>query len=85
VEVTKRVEMKKGEIMSNYDDSWMAGESIPGVRFKLNDCVRIVAGRHAGAYGSVITLLNVAPEPRYLVELSSGVDIEVLQIELEAN
>jgi hypothetical protein len=66
-------------------DSWFAGESIAGVRFRLNDAVRVSSGQHAGMVGSVISLLAVQPEPRYIVETSSGRDVEILDHELQIN
>jgi len=53
------------------------------VRFKHNDCVRVVAGPYAGLRGSLVTVLQLEPEPRYVLELESGKDVEVIQSELE--
>ncbi len=55
---------------------------IPGVQFFHNDCVRIVAGPHAGVAGSLVTVLSLEPEPRFVLELESGSDVEVLQSEI---
>lgn len=63
---------------------WMAGKAPDGVDFHLNDAVEVVRGLSAGAKGCVISLLGLEPEPRYLVELSSGSDIEVYQRQLRA-
>lgn len=60
-------------------DRWMAGELPPGVHFKLNESVRVVAGWHGGMSGSVIALLGLEPEPQYLIELGSGQTIEEFQ------
>jgi hypothetical protein len=56
---------------------WFEHKPIAGAAFHLNDPVDIVAGPHAGDGGSVIDLLSLTPVPRYLVELSSGVDVRV--------
>ena len=56
---------------------------IPGVDFWHNDFVRVVAGPHAGATGSLVTVLSVQPEPHFVLELESGLDVEVLQSEIQ--
>jgi transcription elongation factor len=58
-------------------------EPIAGVAFQHNDYVRVIAGAHAGKTGSLVTVLRVEPEPRYILELESGFDVEVLQSELQ--
>lgn len=56
---------------------------ISGVKFWHNDYVRVVAGTHAGATGSLVTVLSIQPEPRFVLELDSGFDVEVLQSEIQ--
>lgn len=56
---------------------------IRGVKFWHNDYVRVVAGPHAGASGSLVTVLSLQPEPRFVLELESGFDVEVLQSEIQ--
>jgi hypothetical protein len=53
-------------------DRWLAGEAVPGVDFALHARVEIAAGPHAGAFGSVLLLTGLAPEPGYLVALGDG-------------
>lgn len=55
---------------------------IPGVEFWHNDFVLVVAGPHAGATGSLVTVLALQPEPRFVLELEVGGDVEVLQSEI---
>jgi len=57
----------------------MAGRGVSALCFALNDAVRIQAGAHQGEVGSVISPVAVEPEVVYLVELASGVDIEIPQ------
>jgi len=57
-------------------------ESIPGVYFQHNDRVRIASGEHLGKIGWLVTVLQLEPEPKYVVELESGHDAKVLQSEL---
>jgi hypothetical protein len=65
-------------------NQWMAGEILPGVTFSLNQPVHVEAGSGSRKSGSVISLLGVEPEPKYLVELGSGAHIEVFQQLLRA-
>lgn len=51
-----------------FDDRFMSGDPIPGVRLRLNQHVRITEGEHAGREGFVISLLSITPEPTYRVE-----------------
>ena len=55
---------------------------MPGVHFRHNNLVRIAAGEHAGKSGSLVTVLTLAPEPSFVVELESGYDVRVLQSQL---
>jgi uncharacterized Fe-S cluster-containing radical SAM superfamily protein len=53
---------------------------IPGVLFKHNDYVRVVGGEpHAGQSGSLVTVIGLEPEPKFVLELESGFDIEIIQ------
>jgi hypothetical protein len=58
---------------------WIAGDLPPGVRFERHHRVRVLAGRRQGKSGSVKNLVALEPEPRYVVELSSGEQIEAFQ------
>jgi len=55
---------------------------IPGVHFQHNNFVRITDGEHSGKSGSLVTVLILTPEPRFVVELESGHDVRVPQSEL---
>ena len=63
-------------------NKWMAGKPIPGVLFSLNDAVGLNSGKSAGQFGAVISLVELEPEPIYLVETSVGKDINVAQSDL---
>lgn len=56
---------------------------ISGVRYYHNDYVHVVAGPYAGSAGSLVTILALLPEPRFVLELESGFDVEVLQSEIQ--
>jgi hypothetical protein len=58
---------------------WMAGDLPQGVEFARSHHVRVLAGRRQGKAGSVLSLVAMEPEPRYLVELDSGERIELVQ------
>ncbi len=57
--------------------------SIDGVSYYHNDHVRIIAGENKGAMGWLVAVLTLEPEPRYVVELESGHDVEVVQSFIE--
>ena len=57
-------------------------EPIEGVRYWHNDYVRIVAGENAGESGSLVSVIELTPEPVFLVELESGFDVQVRQSEV---
>lgn len=65
------------------DERWFNWEPIEGVRYGLNDSVRITTGVHISEGAAVISLLSVDPV-MYLIELASGLgDINVLEKDLE--
>ena len=64
------------------DELWFSFQTVPGAAFKLNDSVSVEAGELKGERGNVVALLALRPEPRYLVELSSGSDAEIAESEL---
>jgi hypothetical protein len=68
-----------GKLPKSVEDAFYSGSTSPGIYFRLNDAVEVVGGAHDGEGGSVISLLQLAPEPYYLVETSTGMDIEVPQ------
>lgn len=56
---------------------------VPGVEFWHSDFVRVVAGPHAAATGSLVTVLSLQPEPRFVLELESRFEVEALQSEIQ--
>jgi len=66
------------------DALWFSYQHIPGVAFGLNDFVEIISGANASQRGSTMSLLDLRPEPVYLVELESGVDVRISQSSLRA-
>ena len=71
--------------MSNTDigQIFLNREAIDGVNFKHNDYVLVVSGKHLGKTGSLVTVLNLKPEPLFILELESGFDVEVYQSEIK--
>ena len=66
------------------DNLWFIQKKVPGAAFRLNDSVDVVRGKHSGQSGAVIALLELEPEPVYLVELSDGSDVKLEESALEA-
>jgi len=65
------------------NDYWFKFEPIEGVRFRLNDPVRIKSGEYKGQCGSVVSLKSVEPVI-YLVELGeTGRDVDIEESVLE--
>jgi len=64
------------------EQAFLNREPIDGVLYFHNDFVRVVAGPHGGTAGSLVTVLSLEPEPRFVLELESGFDVEVLQSEI---
>jgi hypothetical protein len=60
-------------------NGWMAGETLDGVAYALNQPILVQYTFEQPQRGSVISLEGLEPEPKYLVELSSGRDVEVFQ------
>lgn len=71
--------MQKSEI----GQAFLNREVIDGVSFNHNDYMFVVSGKHAGNYGSLVTVLNLEPEPLFILELESGLDVEVYQSEVK--
>ncbi|TCV93266.1 hypothetical protein EC912_105126 [Luteibacter rhizovicinus] len=57
-------------------------EAIPGVTFMHNDYVRVLSGELAGSFGSLVTVLELEPEPTFLLELETGFDAHVRQSDI---
>lgn len=58
-------------------------EEIVGVLFIHNDYVRVVSGELSGSFGSLVTVLELEPEPLFILELETGFDVRVRQSEIE--
>lgn len=74
-------ELMSGEgadISREEETSWFNGNNPPGVHFSLNDAVAV----ENGGVGSVVSLLQVRPVPKFLIEIGNGDDIEVFQSEM---
>ena len=70
--------------MNNIDSgqAFLNRESIAGVEYQHNDYVRVIDGPHRGKTGSLVWLFNIEAEPKFLVELEEGGDIELRQSQL---
>ena len=61
-------------------DRWYSGHPIENVHYRLNDAVAL--RERTGEFASIISLQELTPEPRYLIEFSSGRDRVAIQSEL---
>lgn len=57
-------------------------EPITGVNFEHDDLVLVLSGTHAGNKGSLVSLVSLAPEPIFILELESGFDVEIKQSQI---
>lgn len=70
--------------MRGIGDRWLADETIDGVGFRRHDIVEIMTGKYEGEIGRIELLMDLAPEARYLVKLtSSGRMVPVAQSALQ--
>ncbi len=58
-------------------------EPIHGVTFEHNDYVLVTAGENSGRRGSLVTVVEMDPEPVYLVEIEWGGDVRIPQSQLK--
>lgn len=65
-------------------DRWMGGESLPGVAYSPDQPIFVRSASKPQPAGTVVELMGLEPEPRYLVKLGSGPDVEVFQRNLTA-
>ena len=63
-------------------NAWLGGDEIEGIIFVHNSYVEVVAGEHKGLAGSVVSLVSIDGDVRYIVETESGSDIEVTENEI---
>lgn len=63
-------------------NAFLAQELLPGVVFRHNEFVRVVAGANLGASGSLISVEEVGSDPVFVLELESGSDVLVRQSQI---
>lgn len=64
-------------------DLWMQQENIPAASFRMNDSVEVVEGDLSGEKGCLISLIELEPEPMYLVEISDGSEVRLEESQLK--
>lgn len=64
-------------------NDFLAHRPVPGVEFEHNEYVRVVSGGSKGNKGSLVSILEIEDDPVFLLELESGLDVEVRQSEIE--
>ena len=70
------------KIPQEIEDKFFAGLPTDKTKFAINAAVSILSGAHKGEAGSVISILSIEPQTKYLVELNSGMDIPVAESDL---
>lgn len=63
-------------------EAFLAQELLPGVTFRHNEFVTVVAGEHQGSSGSLVSVEVLGDDPVFLLELERGFDVRVRQSEL---
>ena len=63
-------------------NAFLAQELLPGVAFRHNEFVRIIAGTHKGFAGSLVSIEGLGDDPAFLIELELGLDAVVHQSEI---
>jgi len=67
------------QIGNEIEDKWFNSEPIDGVKYQLNNKVKIVKGKFQGETGVVVSLVELSPEPKYNIELSKGNIIVIIE------
>lgn len=49
------------------------------VKFAYNDSIEVTSGDHAGKKGIIVLLIEMDPQPQYMLSLDDGTDIEITQ------
>jgi hypothetical protein len=70
------------KIDRNIQDRWILGGKIPGVSYRMQSDVKVIAGPHIGVRGELISLYALEPEPIYHLETRDGSDICIRQSEI---
>jgi hypothetical protein len=65
-------------------NQWILGNPLAGVRFSMNQRVRVTAGPDAGAVGVLISIYEIGSDPGFQMETDDGRDLCVHQTELVA-
>ena len=70
--------------MSQYEleSQWVKG-SLSTVKFRFDDRVRAISGKHKGKAGRIVALLAIDPSPLYAIEEPEGTNFNARQSELE--
>jgi len=71
-------------ISKEIQESFYSGNKTEEMHYTINDAVKVLSGDNAGDLGSVISIIEIEPAIKYLVETSTGKDIEVKQSNLQA-
>ena len=70
------------KISKDIEDKFYEGIATKRTRFGINASVLIVRGPYQGQRGSILSLVTIDPQPRYLVELENGMDSQIDEADL---
>jgi hypothetical protein len=72
-------------IPADIEKAFFSGKRTAKTRFAVNDSVRVLDSEASDTFGSVVAIVELEPEPVYLVELGSAPygDLKVLESALE--
>lgn len=62
---------------------WLSGEKVEGANFIYNTYVEVISGEHRGVTGSLVSLVTLGTNARYIIEKESGSYIEVAENEIK--
>ena len=70
------------KIPKEIEEKFYEGLTSDKTKFGINASVSILNGPHQGEGGSVISIIAVKPQTKYLVELANGSEIQINETEL---
>jgi hypothetical protein len=72
-------------VPADIEEAFLSGQRTAKTRFAVNDGVRVLEAEGPNTLGSVVAIVELNPEPIYLVELASAPygDLKVSESALE--
>jgi len=70
------------KIPKDIENNFFDGLPTSKTKFGINAAVSIINGPHKQHNGSVISLITIEPNTKYLVELSVGTEVQIDELDL---